>query len=97
MKLWKVAVIVEVSVFARTKEAAINEALNIPWPDLADQPVHAKVTRQITHIKHLPDGVTQDDFVWVANESADLLSHEFASVDSALTVNARLKMGLKSV
>ena len=95
MKLWKVAVVVEIPVFARTKEAAIDEALKVPWPDLADQPISAKIVRQITHIKHLPDGVTEDDFVWVADESIDLLCYENASVDEALTIEARVKMGLK--
>lgn len=95
MKLWKVAVVVEISVFARTKEAAMEESLKIPWRDLEDQPISAKIIRQITHIKHLPDGVTEDDFVWVADESKDLLPPEDASVDAALTIEARVKMGLK--
>ncbi len=95
MKLWKVAVVVEIPVFARTKEAAMEEALKVPWSDLEHQPITAKVIRQITHVKHLPDGVTEDDFVWVADEARDLLFPEDASVDSALTIEARVKKGLK--
>jgi hypothetical protein len=95
MKLWKVAVVVEIPVFARTKEAAIDEALKVPWSDLEHQPITAKVIRQITHVKHLPSKYTLDDLVWIADDSMNLIEPSMATPDAALLVQAEIKTGLR--
>ena len=96
MKFWKVGIVVEVAIVARTKEAAIEEALKIPWRDLEDQPITAKVIKQITHVKHLPDGVSEDDLAWVADESLDIMTPENADCASAMLLGAQIKKGLKT-
>lgn len=96
MKLWKVAIVVEVAIVARTKGAAIEEALKIPWSDLGEQPVTAKVVKQITHVKHLPCGVCEDDLAWVADDSLDIICPRDADCASAILLEQQIKKGLKT-
>ena len=96
MKLWKVAIVVEIAIVGRTKNAAIEEALKIPWSDLEDQPLIAKVIKQITHVKDLPNGVSEDDLAWVADESLDIMRPENADCASAMVLEAQIKKGLKT-
>lgn len=96
MKLWKVAIVVEVAIVARTKDTAIEEGLKIPWSDLEEQPVTAKVVKQITHVKHLPDGVCEDDLAWVADDSLDVIRPDNADCASAILLEQQIKKGLKT-
>ena len=93
MKVWKIAIKLEIPVLAETAETAMQCAEQIPWADLGNEERDIFSMGQIDHVNKLPLGVDADYIVWVADDSKKFECAEM-DVDSALLTETRVKMGL---